>query len=215
MGEEETINLNMKINRSLTISKRKTKKCKSRASPSPSNTESEQVRARQASLDATIGMPCSSAVTASGTCEFVDVEPTVSHTGSALVLVDPLEASSAASFSAASNSGTAAEASVTPFIRGQPVAITSVLVPDVVTSVKVESVSGTANVDDALQTAKDGRQAKCLLAAHSDINDRIDQVLDACIEIESNKRLLDENLNYVTLSFNNQDMEHKVSARRF
>lgn len=44
------------------------------------------------------------------------------------------------------------------------------------------------------------------------MNERVDQVLESCIEVESNRRLLDENLNYFTLTFKDSDMEKKVRA---
>lgn len=42
------------------------------------------------------------------------------------------------------------------------------------------------------------------------MNERVDQVLESCIEVESNRRLLDENLNYLTLTFKDSEMEKKV-----
>lgn len=43
------------------------------------------------------------------------------------------------------------------------------------------------------------------------MNERVDQVLESCIEVESNRRLLDENLNYLTLTFKDSKMERNVS----
>ena len=43
------------------------------------------------------------------------------------------------------------------------------------------------------------------------MNERVDQVLESCIEVESNRRLLDENLNYLTLTFKDPKMERNVS----
>lgn len=43
------------------------------------------------------------------------------------------------------------------------------------------------------------------------MNERVDQVLESCIEVESNRRLLDENLNYFTLTFKDSQMEKNVS----
>ena len=47
------------------------------------------------------------------------------------------------------------------------------------------------------------------------MNERVDQVLESCIEVESNRRLLDENLNYLTLTFKKSEMEKKVSLFEF
>lgn len=44
------------------------------------------------------------------------------------------------------------------------------------------------------------------------MNERVDQVLESCIEVESNRRLLDENLNYLTLTFKDSKMERNVSS---
>ena len=48
-----------------------------------------------------------------------------------------------------------------------------------------------------------------------DMNERVDQVLESCIEVESNRRLLDENLNYLTLTFKKSEMEKKVRLFEF
>ena len=47
------------------------------------------------------------------------------------------------------------------------------------------------------------------------MNERVDQVLESCIEVESNRRLLDENLNYLTLTFKDSKMERNVSKKVF
>ena len=47
------------------------------------------------------------------------------------------------------------------------------------------------------------------------MNERVDQVLESCIEVESNRRLLDENLNYLTLTFKKSEMEKKVRLFEF
>lgn len=46
------------------------------------------------------------------------------------------------------------------------------------------------------------------------MNERVDQVLESCIEVESNRRLLDENLNYLTLTFKDPKMERNVSTTK-
>lgn len=43
------------------------------------------------------------------------------------------------------------------------------------------------------------------------MSEQVDALIDHCIEIESNKRMIKENVRWVTLTFHSKDMESKAS----
>ena len=47
------------------------------------------------------------------------------------------------------------------------------------------------------------------------VSEQVDELIDSCIEIESNKRMMKENVNWFTLTFKSNDLESKVTFHIF